>query len=82
MNAYNEPMMANNNIPQMQQDYHQYPNNNSLDLSYNPDLFMPQSSNIGQQPMPNRHMNVMQHQQPPPSHPPSHSQHPMHQVYF
>ena len=76
MNTYNDLMMLNTNGPPLQQDYHQYPNNpNSLDLSYNSDLFMSSTGNMGQQPVPNRHMNVMpQHQQPP------HPQAAMHQV--
>ncbi len=91
MNTYNDLMMSNNNGPPLQQDYHhphhhQYPNNNSLDLAYNPDLFMSPASNIGPQSIQNRHMNVMQHQQPhlppPPPPPPSfpHPQTTMHQV--
>ncbi|CAF4190860.1 unnamed protein product, partial [Rotaria magnacalcarata] len=77
MNTYNDSMIPNSNIPPLQQDFHQYSNNNSLDLSYNPDRFMSPSPNMTQQSMQNRHMNVMQHQQPP-----SHSHPPMHQVYL
>jgi hypothetical protein len=80
MNTYNDLIMPNNNVPPLQQDYHQYSNNNPPDLSYSQDLFMSPSSNIGQQSVQNRHMNVMQHQQPPP--PPPHPQAPMHQVYI
>ncbi len=69
MNSYNDLMMPNNNGPS---DYHQYTNTNPLDLPYSPDLFM----SPGQQSVQNRHMNVMQHQQPPPPHPQS----AMHQV--
>jgi hypothetical protein len=83
MNTYNDLMMPNNNGPPLQQDYHQYSNNNNpLDLPYSPDLFMSPSPNMGQQSIQNRHMNVMQHQQPPPPPPPPpHPQAPMHQVY-
>jgi len=82
MNTYNDLMMPNNNGPPLQQDYHQYSNNNNpLDLPYSPDLFMSPSPNMGQQSIQNRHMNVMQHQQPPPPPPPTHPQAPMHQVY-
>ncbi|CAF0950930.1 unnamed protein product [Adineta steineri] len=77
-NAYNDMMMPNNTGPPMQQDYHQYTNNNPLDLPYNSDLFMSPSTNMEQQPVQNRHMNVMQHQQPPP---PPHPQASMHQPY-
>jgi len=86
MNNYNDLMMPNANGPLLQQDYHQYPhNNNSLDLSYASDPFVSSPNNMGQQPVPNRHMNVMQqqHQQslpPPPPPPQSHLQPPMHQV--
>jgi hypothetical protein len=65
MNTYNELMMPNNNGPPLQQDYHQYSNTNPADLPYSPDLFMSSSSNLGQQSVQNRHMNVMQHQQSP-----------------
>ncbi len=82
MNTYNDLMMPNNNGSPLQQDYHQYSNNNPLDLPYSPDLFMSPSSNMGQQSIQNRHMNVMQHQQPPPPTPPSlpHPQASIHQV--
>ena len=80
MNTYNDLIMPNNTGPPLQQDYHQYPTNNPLDLQYNSaDLFMSPSSNMGQQSVQNRHMNVMQHQQQPP--PPPHPQATMHQVY-
>ncbi|CAF2629926.1 unnamed protein product [Rotaria sp. Silwood2] len=85
MNPYNDLIMPNSNIPPLQQDYHQYSNNNPFDLPYNSDHFMSQSSNMGQQSMQNRHMNVIQHQQPlpppPSSLPPSHPQAAMHQQY-
>ncbi len=84
MNTYNDLIMSNNNGPPLQQDYHQYSNNNPLDLPYSPDLFMSPASNMGQQSLQNRHMNVMQHQQPPPPPPPPPHPHPqatMHQVY-
>ena len=86
MNSYNDFMMPNNNGSPMQPDYHhQYPSNNPLDLPYSSDLFMSPSSNMGQPPGPNRHMNMMQQpaqQQappPPPGHP--HCQPSMHQVW-
>jgi hypothetical protein len=77
-NTYNDLMMSNNNGQPLQQDYHQYTNNNPLDLPYSSDLFMSSSTNMGQQSVQNhRHMNAMQHQQPP-----SHPQATMHQVYY
>jgi hypothetical protein len=82
-NTYNDLMMPNNNNngPPLQQDYHQYTNNNPHDLPYGSDFFMPPSTNMGQQSVQNhRHMNVMQHQQPQP--PPSHPQGSMQQVYI
>ena len=83
MNTYNDMMMGNGNGPSLQQDYHQYSTNNSLDLPYNPDSLMSSVSNIGQPSLSNRHMTVMQHQQQQPPPPPSslpHPQAPMHQV--
>lgn len=84
MNTYNDMMMTNGNGPPLQQEYHQYSTNPSLDLSYNPDPIMSSVSNIGQPSLSNRHMPVMQHQQPPPPPPPpsalSHPQAGMHQV--
>jgi hypothetical protein len=82
MNTYNDLMMPTNNGLSLQPDYHQYSNNNPLDLPYNSDLFMSPGTNIGQPPMQNRHMNVMPHQQPPPPPPTSltHPQATMHQV--
>ena len=80
MSTYNDLMMPNSNGPPLQQDYHPYSNNNQLDLSYSPDLFMSPSSSMGQSPVQNRHMNAMQQQLPPPP-PPPHPQAAMHQVY-
>jgi hypothetical protein len=76
MNSYNDLMMPNSNGPPLQQDYHQYSNNNPLDLPYSSDLFMSPPSSMGQQPVQNRHMNIMQ--QGPSAHP----QATMHQVYI
>ena len=77
-------MMPNNNGPPLQQDYHQYSNNNPLDLPYNSDPFMSPPTNMVPQSVQNRHANTMQYQQPPPlpQQPPSHSQGQLHQVYF
>ena len=82
MNTYNDMMMSNNNAPPLQQDYHQYSNNNPLDLPYSPDLFMSPGSNMGPQSVQNRHLNAMQHHQQAPPLPPSlsHPQATMHQV--
>ncbi len=76
-------MPTNNGLP-LQQDYHQYSNNNPLDLPYSSEIYMSPGSNMGQQSVQNRHMNVMQHQQPPPPPPPSlsHQQAAMHQVKY
>jgi hypothetical protein len=78
MNSYNDLMMPNSNGPPLQQDYHQYSNNNPLDLPYSSDLFMSPPSSMGQQTVQNRHMNIMQQQQQ--QGPSSHPQATMHQV--
>lgn len=81
MNAYNDFMMPNNNGPPLQNDYHhQYPPSNPHDLQYNSDIYMSQATNMGQQALPNRHMNMMQQQGPPPQAMHSHGQPNMHQV--
>lgn len=86
MNSYNDLIMPNNTGPPMQKDYHPYSNNNSHELSYTPEHFMPPSAAMGPQSVQNRHMNMMQHQQPPPAPPPPpphpHNQAAMHQVYY
>lgn len=82
MNNYNDLMMPNGTGPHLQQDFHGFSpsmsNSNSLDHSYNHDLYMsplptgapPPLPQQQQQMPPNRHMNVMQAQQqasiPPP----------------
>ncbi len=84
MNTYNDLMMSNGNGPPLQQDFHGFSpslsNNNSLDLSYNHDMFMsPSSSGPPPPPSQNRHMHVMQPQQQS-SAPPSQTT--MHQVKY
>jgi hypothetical protein len=74
MNSYNDFVMQGNPPPPMQPDYsHQFANNSPIDMPYSNDPF------VSQQPIGNRHMNMMSQGSPAVSH--HHPQPNMHQVF-